>query len=308
LFDIEEPYLLVAITLTAGAGAHLPLLTDVSVLYPGKTLMEHLPAIYQGDSLRSPEGTGGFVRALVGVLEATSQNIDGRIASMGSYIHPATAPSEWLDFIARWLGLPWDDGLVIEQKRAIVGRAEDLTKWRGTRAGLEALLSCLMPGSPARFRVTDATADFGFAMVGGDGCAGSRLPAMLGGLSRWSPELDARAVLGYMRLPCANQIDDGVGPLAGRVRVEIAATAAERKAWSPWLSGLIATMVPLTARLQLAWTSRQALRTNRLDGTMALEADPIARLGTDAITGVARLPDTGSRLSSMGPAITTTAR
>jgi phage tail-like protein len=280
----------------------------MSVLYPGQTLMERLPAIYQGDSLRSPQGTDSFVRAIVGVLETTTQNIDARIASMGSLIHPTRAPSEWLDVIARWLGLPWDDALSIDQKRAIVGRADVLTKSRGTRAGLEALLTCLMPGWPVRFRVTDATADFGFAIAGGDGCAGSRLPAMLAGLSKWSPELNSRAVLGYIRLPCPGQIDDGVARFAGRVRVEIAATASERKAWSPWLPDLISAMVPLTARLQLVWISRHALRTNRLDGTMTLEADPITHLGTDAITGVARLPQAGSRLSSMGPAITTTAR
>jgi phage tail-like protein len=308
LFDIADPYLLVAITLTAGAGASLPFLSDVSVLYPGQTLMERLPAIYQDNRLRSTDATNTFLRSIVGVLEATTQNIDTRIASMGSHIHPTTAPSEWLDVIARWLGLPWDDALEIEQKRAIVGKAEDLTRWRGTRAGLEGLLTCVVPGSPAGFRVTDATADVGFAMVGGDGCAGSRLPAMLVGLSRWSPELDARAVLGHLRLPCPGQIDDAVGRLAGSVRVEIAATAAERKAWSPWLPGVMATMVPLTARLQLVWVSRHALRTDRLDGTMTLETDPIAHLGTDAITGVARLPETGSRLSSTGPAMTTTAR
>jgi phage tail-like protein len=308
LFDIPEPYLLVAVTLTAGAGAQLPVLSGLSVLYPGLSLMEHLPAIYQADGPRAPKSANSFLRSLVGVLEATTQDIDSRIASMGSYIHPATAPSEWLDFIARWLGLPWDDALSIAQKRAIVNRAEELTKWRGTRAGLEALLACLMPGSPAPFRVIDATADFGFATVGGDGCSGSRLPAMLAGLSRWSPELNSRAVLGSMRLPCPGQVDDGVGRLAGRVRVEIAAAAAERNAWSPWLPALVAAMVPLTARAQLVWVSPNARRTGRLDGTMALEADPLAHLGTDAVTGVARLPETGSRLSLAGPSITTTAR
>ena len=113
---------------------------------------------------------------------------------------------------------------------------------------------------------------------------------------------------GIDRTGAADVIDDGVARFAGRVRVEIAATASERKAWSPWLPDLISAMVPLTARLQLVWISRHALRTNRLDGTMTLEADPITHLGTDAITGVARLPQAGSRLSSMGPAITTTAR
>jgi hypothetical protein len=92
------------------------------------------------------------------------------------------------------------------------------------------------------------------------------------------------------------------------VRVEIAAAAAERNAWSPWLPALVAAMVPLTARAQLVWVSPNARRTGRLDGTMALEADPLAHLGTDAVTGVARLPETGSRLSLAGPSITTTAR
>jgi phage tail-like protein len=308
LFDVPEPYLLVAVTLTAGAGAQLPVLSGLSVLYPGLTLMEHLPAIYHADGPRAPKSANGFLRSLVGVLEATTQDIDSRIAAMGSHIHPATAPSEWLDFIARWLGLPWDDALSIEQKRTIVNRAEELTRLRGTRAGLEALLACLMPGSPAPFRVIDATADFGFATVGGDGCSGSRLPALLAGLSRWSPELNSRAVLGAIRLPCPGQLDDAAARLAGRVRVEIAAAAAERSAWSPWLPALIAAMVPLTARAQLVWVSPNARRTGRLDGTMALEADPLAHLGTDAVTGVARLPETGSRLSSSGPSITTTAR
>ena len=125
-------------------------------------------------------------------------------------MHPSTAAGPWLDFIARWLGLPWDDALAEEQKRRIVARASDLARGRGTRAGLETLLDCLMPGTPRRFRVTDATADFGFATVGGEACRGSALPALLGGRTQWSAELDSSAVLGRMRLPCAGQLDDGV--------------------------------------------------------------------------------------------------
>jgi phage tail-like protein len=305
LFDVREQYLWVSVAMTAAAGARLPVLRKLEVLYPGRTLMESLPGIYQ----RSEAEPHSFIRDLVGVLEATTQGLDASIGSMGARIHPTTAPEPWLDFLARWLGVPWDDELALAQKRAILGRAADLTKGRGTRAGLEALLDCLMPGAPRRFRVTDATADFGFAILGGDACGGSRLPAMLGGRTRWSTELDSpAAVLGSMRLPCADQRDDGAWHLSGKVRVDVAASASERKAWAPWLRRLTTEMVPLTTRLELRWVTAHALRTDRLDGTLTLEGAPTPHLGTDAITGLARLPERGTRLSALGSAIGTRLR
>src|SRR6185503_20796295 len=189
-----------------------------------------------------------------------TQGLDSRIGSLGRQIHPLTAPEPWLDFIARWLGVPWDDALTLTQKRAVVMRAPKLAKGRGARGGLETLLEALIPSSPQRFRVTDATADFGFAIVGGESCAGSALPAMLGGSTRWNSQLNSRAVLGYTRLPCVGQLEDGAWQLAGKVQVVVEATAAEQKAWSPWLLALITEMVPLTARVTLRWATAEAFR------------------------------------------------
>lgn len=293
LFDTRDPYIWVSLTLTAAPGARLPVLSELAVLYPGRTLMENLPAIYQAEEERADS----FLRGLVGVLEATTQGLDARIASMGRRIHPSTATGSWLDFIARWLGLPWDDAMTPAQKRAIVTHAAELAERRGTRAGLETLLESLFPGTPKKYRVTDATADFGFAMVGGAGCVGSALPAMLGGRTRWTRELGADAVLGVMRLPCDGERRDTAQHLAGRIRIDIAATDTERRQWEPWLAGVIADMVPLTSRVELRWAGPDALRSNRLDGTMTLESAPAPRLGSGALTGVARLPDRGARLS-----------
>jgi hypothetical protein len=186
--------------------------------------------------------------------------------------------------------------------------AGELIETRGTRTGLETLLGCLAPGSPRRFRITDTTADFGFAIVGGEKCRGSALPAMLGGRTEWSVELGSRSVLGVMRLPCENQLDDGAWQIAGRVLIEVAATAEERVRWQPWFRSVIAQMVPLTARVKVRWVSAQALRSNRLDGTMTLDPRPSPHLGTDAVTDLARLPGRGARLSSSGPTITTRLR
>jgi len=239
------------------------------------------------------------------VLESTTQGIDARIAAIAGHVHPSTATGPWLDFIARWLGLPWDDALDNEQKKRIVASASELARGRGTRAGLDALLECLLPGTPRRFRVTDATADFGFATVGGEDSRGGTLPALLAGRTQWSAELDSSAVLGGMRLPCAAQIDDGAREIAGRIRVEVAATGEERRVWEPWLSALINEMVPLTARVQLRWVSAQALRGARLDGSLVLEAAPTPHLGSNAVTGVARLPERGSRITATGADIGT---
>ena len=296
LFDVKERYLWVYVSLTAASGARLPVLSELNVFYPGRTLMEDLPSIYQ----REEEQPDSFLRALVGVLETTTQGLDRRIGSMGSRIHPAMATEPWLDFVARWLGVPWDDALTLKQKRAMVLHAPDIAKGRGTRAGLEALLEALIPGSPSRFRVTDATADLGFAVIGTESCAGSSLPAILGGNTRWQPQLNVSAVLGCLRLPCAGQFEDGAARLAGRVQVEVVATAAERNAWSPWLLALITEMAPLTARVDLRWVTAQTFHTDRLDGTMTLESPPEPHLGTDAITGLAILPERGVRLSECG--------
>lgn len=304
LFDVKDRFLWIRVSLTATAGARLPSLSELAVLYPGRTLMENLPSIYQKEESR-PQS---FLRDLVGVLETTTQGLDSQIASMGGQIHPASATEPWLNFIARWLGLPWDDALSLEQKRALVLRAADLAKNRGTRAGLEALLESLIPGTPRRFRVTDRTADSGFAIVGGGSCLGSALPAMLGGRTRWTRELGSDAVLGYMRLPCPGQLNDGVWHLSGRIRVDVAATSAERKAWEPWLLALIQEMVPLTARVELRWVSAHSLRSNRLDGTITLQSAPAPHLGTDAITNLARLPERGAHLSALGPATGTRLR
>jgi phage tail-like protein len=303
LFDVKDRYLFVRLSLTATAGARLPLLSELAVLYPGRTLMEDLPSIYQKEEAR-PDS---FLRDLVGVLETTTQGLDAQIASMGRQIHPATAPDEWLNFTARWLGVPWDDALSLEQKRAIVLRAPDLARGRGTRAGLEALLESLIPGKPRRFRVMDRTADAGFAVVGGSSCRGSVLPAMLGGRTPWARELDFGSVLGHMRLPCPGQLNDGVWQLAGRIRVDVAPTAEERKEWQPWLLALLTEMVPLTARVELRWVSTHALSSNRLD-TITLQSAPAPHLGTDAITNLARLPERGARLSASGPATGTRLR
>jgi phage tail-like protein len=308
LFDITDPYVWVLVTLRAAPGARLPKLSTLDVLYPGRTLMEYLPSIYQ----REEERPDSFLRPLVGVLEATTQGLDARIQAMSDRLLPERAPAPWLDFVAKWLGVPWDEAMTEAQKRRVLANAPALARGRGTRVGLETLLESLLPGEPGtgrRYRVIDATADFGFARVGGTLCAGSALPALLGGRTRWNSELGRDSIVGRMRLPCRpGETQDTTRHLASQILVEIAAKAEERRVMGLWLEAVLRDMVPLNVRLRLRWVPAQALRGNRLGENLRLDGAPAAELGSGAITGLARLPQRGGRLSRTGPTLSTPLR
>jgi phage tail-like protein len=288
LHEAHDSHLWLYVTLSAAPGGRIPELFALEVLYAAPTLMDHLPAIYR----RQEAEPGNFLRALVGVLEATTQTLDARIAAMGAKANPASAPPDWLDFTARWVGLPWSDSLDEMQKRALAQHAAAIAAGRGTRAGLETLLECLLPGEPYRHRVTDVSVDFGLATPGGAKCRGSAIPAVLGGLPRSALVLGRRAELGRGRLPCTGEKeDDGGSRLLGYVRVDVAAGAEERRAWEPWLPALLNAMAPVTARIRLRWLAPGALRRRDvLDGTLTLEDRPAPHLGTDAVLDLARLP------------------
>lgn len=294
LFDVRQPWLWVQVALVAAPGAPLPVLHRLDVLYPGPTLMEHLPAVYQ----HAESEPGNFLRTLVGVLETSTQDLDRRIGAMGSMIDPATAPAQWLDYVARWLGLPWDDAIPVVQKRLLLAHADQLAAQRGTRPGLEALLDALLPPAPQRYRVLDYTAQYGIAALG---CG--RLPALLGGLPRSALALNRKAILGRGRLACRTPVDQ-VTPLLGKVEVRVVASAAERRAWEPWLEAVLAASVPVTARLVLRWSGPFARQLgDRLGDDFVLADAPQPHLGTDAVTGMARLPaGRGASLSALGAA------
>lgn len=285
LQDVRDPYLWVEVVLIASPGGNMPRLRGLSVYYPGPTLIGNLPAIYR----RGEFETSNFLRGLVGVLEATTQDLDARIGELGRNIHPRTAGLEWLDFVARWMGLPWEDSLSLDQKRRIVRSGAALLSGHGTRGGLELLLACVMPEKPRRFRVVDLTADYGVATLSGGQCLGSRLPAMLSGLPQTATELGDKAILGRARLPCKDRPSETVR-LIGHIRIDLAVDAAEHRSWAPWLRSLIEAILPATTRVELRWLGRAALASSgELGDGLSLDDDPLAHLGTDAVTGVARL-------------------
>jgi phage tail-like protein len=283
LQDARTTRLWLHLTLRAAPGAALPALDRMHLSYGQSPLLTQLPAVYR----RTAEQPGDFLGALVGLMEATTQDLDRRIGGLGALVHPDTAPAPWLDEMAEWLGVPWDDALAEPQKRALLNSAARLGGQRGTHAGLATLLDCLFPGSPPRFRITDVDVDYGFISLGGGTCRGTALPAVLAGLPATATVLSRKTILGQALLPCKGQEPSATAHLAGNLRVDVTASNAERRAAQKWLAPLIDAMVPANLRIDLRWHLPQGAS---FGGVGELLAAPLPHLGVDAVTGFARLP------------------
>jgi phage tail-like protein len=86
-----------------------------------------LPALYQDDDFAQR-----FLSGLDEVLAPVLSTID----NFDTYLDPALTPDDFLDWLAGWVGMALDDGWEEERRRAIVARAADLYRMRGTAAGL----------------------------------------------------------------------------------------------------------------------------------------------------------------------------
>jgi phage tail-like protein len=283
LHDARAAALWVHARLRATPRSALPALLRMKVSCGSSALLQQLPAVFR----RTAVQPGDFLGALVGMFEATTQDLDRRIAALGGLVHPDTAPAPWLDELAEWLGLPWDDALTPAQKRAIVGRAGELAAERGTRRGLALLLESLFPGQPPRFRISDMDVDYGFVTLGGAARRGSALPALLAGLPRSATVLSRKAILGKARLPCAGAMPSSTRDLSGRLRIDVSVDGATQRASTPWLARLLDSTLPSNLRVELRWLPEP--RDADAEGQWLMDA-PQPHLGKDAITGLARLP------------------
>jgi phage tail-like protein len=97
-----------------------------------------LPGVY-----REGEFGMSFVQALEEVLDPVVCLLD----TLPEHIDPELAPEDMINLIAAWLGLETEDAPA-SQRREMVRRAPELSRLRGTRAGLELTLRLTFPDLP----------------------------------------------------------------------------------------------------------------------------------------------------------------
>jgi phage tail-like protein len=93
-------------------------------------LGEWLPAMYAGDD---------FAQRFTGGLDSVIAVILSTLDNLPAYFDPRLAPSDFLSWLASWVAVG-----PVPQRRAVVARALELHRWRGTARGLvERLELCL---------------------------------------------------------------------------------------------------------------------------------------------------------------------
>ena len=113
-----------------------PLIRACRIYYPRFSyLTRYLPAVYQDDYKSS-----SFLDRFLANVEGMYTQIESKIAHAESLFDTRTTPPEFLDWLAQWLGAfvdpAWDDA----RKRLFIDNAALLFHWRGTLAGLRALI------------------------------------------------------------------------------------------------------------------------------------------------------------------------
>ena len=97
-----------------------------------------LPGIYQEDDF-TMRFVGGFDDVLAPIVATLDCLID--------YFDPALTPTDFLDWIAGWVGIEIDEGWATERRRAAVATAVEMYRMRGTINGLRANLEVLSGGT-----------------------------------------------------------------------------------------------------------------------------------------------------------------
>lgn len=107
-------------------------------LETGAPLGPMLPAIYQEDEF-SMRFVGGFDGVLAPILIALDCLVD--------YFDPALTPTDFLDWLASWVGIEIDEAWETQRRRAAVATAVEMYRMRGTTSGLRANLEVLSGGT-----------------------------------------------------------------------------------------------------------------------------------------------------------------
>ncbi|HEY0254054.1 MAG TPA: phage tail protein [Kofleriaceae bacterium] len=143
--------------------------TEVTIWIARRGYLEHLPAIYR----RSDAVGRNLVRDMCFVFEHMFDSVDTNLTDGWRFYDPHVAPPEFLQWLSHWtaftVDLDWPDA----QKRALVKRAVDLYRIRGTKRGLTLFLKLFTGHEPD---IQENTWPFkGFRVEGEDSLEGARI-------------------------------------------------------------------------------------------------------------------------------------
>ena len=118
--------------------------TEVTIWVARRGYLEHLPAIY-----RRSDGVGrNLVRDVCFLFEHMFDSIEQKTNDGWRFYDPHVAPPEFLEWLARWTAFTTDMDWPEAERRALIKRAVDLYRIRGTKRGLTLFLKLFTGHEP----------------------------------------------------------------------------------------------------------------------------------------------------------------
>ena len=101
-------------------------------------LIDSLPGLYQDD---------GFTRRFMSAFDAALAPIFATLDNLPTYLDPWLTPPDFLEWLASWFGMALDESWSLDRRRALVARAFDFYRLRGTASGLKSQIEALTGGT-----------------------------------------------------------------------------------------------------------------------------------------------------------------
>lgn len=101
-------------------------------------LIDTLPGLFQEDA---------FTQRFVSAFDAALAPIFVTLDNLPWYFDPWLAPDDFLEWLASWFGMVLDETWSTDRRRALVAKAYDFYRMRGTASGLKAQVETLTGGT-----------------------------------------------------------------------------------------------------------------------------------------------------------------
>src|SRR5262249_24811771 len=120
-----------------GPGGGALMRGSLNGLANSRPVVELMPAVYQ---------EGQFTGRVTAVLDDVLAPILATLDCLDAYIDPLLAPTDFLDWLAAWVGIPLHDEIPLDRRRILVANAVRLHRLRGTMTGLRIQVELLTGG------------------------------------------------------------------------------------------------------------------------------------------------------------------
>jgi len=130
---------------TNGSSPSRPLEGAPATVSVRRHLRQGLPDIYRRHATARRDQPPPFAMRFLQALEEVLDPIVATLDSLPAHLDVDLAPEHALAAMATWLGVDEVESLPADQRREAVRRAGELSRLRGTRAGLQLALSLFFP-------------------------------------------------------------------------------------------------------------------------------------------------------------------